>query len=299
MAESAECDEKVPFTYDDFISELQRRAAEWSWCSVEHDGVMEVAFSTHSPFQLDITEPEVAEWMRDAHKDGWTIEPLSCLVMETIIELTGARTAMDIGTHFGFISLFLLRLPTLSKIHGIEMHPGAVATVRRHLELPSNQEAFDGDGRYQMHWCALSDRDQPHATVWYEGMRLAFAPRPRFTSSQMDVRSLASIVDDIGGVPDFIKIDIEGYEGKLVGDLDRLLDEARPSVLLELHWDEIVERHGTTRAKIVDLFLSRGYRAARLNWHQKMPKRNFASEVTSENVAEMLRTKNHAVYVFF
>ncbi len=286
-------------TYDAFMDELKRRAANWSWSSNDRGEVLDVAFSTHKPFQLDLREPEVADWMRDAHKDGWTIEPLSCLVMETLVEMTGARSALDVGTHFGFISMFLLRLEQLEKVHGIEMNPGAVEAVMRHIDLPQNVEGLKSDERFQMHWCALSDKVEPQATVWYEGMRLSFEAHPRFTEAQMDVRSLSSIADEIGGLPDFIKIDIEGYEGKLVSDLDRLLDTSRPTVLLELHWDEVVEVHGTTRAAILDLFLSRGYSAARLNWHQKMPKQNFATEVTLDNAEEMLNSKNHAMYVFF
>lgn len=286
-------------TYNQFMQELTRRSAGWTWMAQDLGEQLEVAFSTHSPFRLDISATEVATWMRDAHKDGWTIEPLSCLVMETLIEMKGARTALDIGTHFGFISTFLLRLEQLQKVHGIEMNPCAVEAVERHLALPSNQMKFAPEQRYQMHWCALSDKDEPQATVWYSGMRLSFKPHPQFTEAKMDVRSLTSIVEDIGGVPDFIKIDIEGYEGKLVESLDRLLETSRPTVLMELHWDEVVEIHGATRVQLLDLFLSRGYSAARLNWHQRMPRQNFGVEVTVENAAQMLKEKNHAMYVFF
>jgi hypothetical protein len=107
------------------------------------------------------------------------------------------------------------------------------------------------------------------------------------------------VVAETGGVPDLLKIDIEGYEGRLLRDLDALLGEARPVVLMELHWEEVVERHGASRAQLLDLFLSRGYACARLNWHQRMPRQNLAAEVTRENAAEMLGTRNHAMYALF
>ncbi len=285
-------------TFDVFMDALRGRAGDWKWESREQNNRLDISFTTHSPFSLDLSLPEVAAWMRDAHADGWTVEPLSCLVAEVLIDLKLARTALDIGTHFGFISMFLLRHPALSMVHGIEMNPGAVAAVEQHLALPQNS-AMEPARRYQMHQCALSDKDSPQCEVWYSGMRLSFDPHPRFTRSRMDVRSLASICREIGEVPDFLKIDIEGYEGRLLHDLAWCIDEGRPTVLLELHWDEIVEANGATRAEIMNLFLSRGYRAARLNWHQKMPRRNFANEVTKENVEQLLREKNHAMYAFF
>ena len=177
------------------------------------------------------------------------------------------------------------------------MNPEVVASVKRTMDL--NDPGLRTNERFFMHMCALSDVDMPQQTVWYEGMRLAFEKRPRFTEVELDIRSLKSICNEIGAIPDLMKIDIEGFEGKLVSDLDALLENKRVVTVLELHWDEIVERNGATRKEVVMPFLSRGYRAARLNWHQKMPRQNFMIEVTPENIDEMLANKNHAMYVFF
>ena len=204
---------------------------------------------------------------------------------------------MDIGTHLGFMSLFMLRIPGVARVDGIEMNPEVVASVERTMAL--NELNLATGSRYYMHNCALSDADEPSQTIWYEGMRLAFEKRHRFAETTLDVRSLASLCDEIGEIPDLMKIDIEGYEAKLVPDLDRLLDRKRFKAVLELHWDEIVERNGATRKQVVMPFLSRGYRAARLNWHQKMPRQNFMVEITPDNIDEMLANKNHAMYVFF
>lgn len=283
-------------TYDILLAEIAERAKTWSWWHDDRGDQLQVNFSTHGPMQFDMTTPEVADWLRDAHKDSWTIEPFSCLVLETLADLFGLTTALDIGTHYGFISQFLLRMPRMTRVDGIEMNPGAAAAVARNHGLNPD---LDPQNRYHMHLAGLSDTSALDQTVWYEGMRLSFEKHGRFQEAKLDILSLRDLVTRIGAMPDLIKIDIEGFEGRLVDDLNILLDSHRPKVLLELHWDEIVERHGHTRREIMMAFLSRGYQCGRLQWHQKMPKAGFMQEVTVDNLDEMLGSKNHAMYALF
>ncbi len=287
---------KTDLTYDVLLDEIARRAKTWAWWHDDKGDQLTVNFTTHGAMEFDTSHKDVAAWMADAHKDGWTIEPFSCLVLETLADLTGATTALDIGTHYGFISQFMLRLPQMTRVDGIEMNPFAAGVVAaNHAKNP----ALDPDNRYHMHVAGLSDTSALNQTVWYEGMRLAFEKRGRWTEGTLDILSLRDLCDRIGHVPDLIKIDIEGWEGRLVDDLNHILDQHHPAVLLELHWDEIVERHGATRRDIMMAFLSHGYRCGRLQWHQKMPKAGFLQEVTVENLDEMLGNKNHAMFALF
>ena len=289
--------EKVDIDFAKFSDEIARRAQNWTWEHKDDGDTFTVRYATHAPMIFDTQEPDLAQHLRAAHEGDWTVEPLTCLIIETLIDLFDVKSAIDIGTHLGFISLFMLRIPGVDRVDGVEMNPDVVRSVERTMGL--NEATLSTASRFHMHNCALSDVDEPSQTIWYEGMRLAFEKRHRFTETTLDVKSLASLCEEMGDIPDLMKIDIEGYEAKLVNDLDRLLDRKRFKVILELHWDEIVERNGATRKDVVMPFLSRGYRAARLNWHQKMPRQNFMLEVNSENIDEMLANKNHAMYVFF
>jgi len=287
-------DEK--FSFDDLMAETQRRAPDWNWSANDHNQQIDLKFTTHDQMVLDLSDEEVADWFRDAHKDGWTVEPFSCLVLEILVEKFNLTSALDIGTHFGFISLFLLRLKQLEKIYGVEMNPKAVQVVEQQLAA---NPGFSPSDRYKMFNVGLSDQIELDQTIWYEGMRLSFQSLHRFTEHKLDILSLKALCDQIGYVPELMKIDIEGWEGRLVDDLNIILDEAKPKVLLELHWDEVVERHGKTRKDIMMAFLSRGYNCARLNWHQKMPRGGFYQEVTIENLDEMLGNKPHAMFALF
>ncbi len=283
-------------TYEELLAAIAERAKIWSWRSDDMGDRLQVNFSTHGPMMFDMSKPEVAAWLRDAHADDWTIEPFPCLMLETLADLFGLTTALDIGTHFGFISQFLLRLPQMTRVDGVEMNPGAASAVAANHALNPD---LDPEKRYHMQLAGLSDETSLNQTVWYEGMRLSFERHDRFTEVDLDILSLSDLVARIGHVPQLIKIDIEGFEGRLVDDLNTLLETHRPKVLLELHWDEIVERHGHTRREIMMAFLSRGYQCGRLQWHQKMPKAGFMQEVNPDNLDEMLGNKNHAMYVLF
>lgn len=283
-------------TFDALLAEVAARAKNWSWSAEDRGDVLQVNFATHGPMLFDMHAPEVAEWMRDAHKDNWTIEPFSCLVLETLADMSGATTALDIGTHYGFISQFLLRMPSMTRIDGVEMNPFAAAAVANNHALNPD---LDASSRYHMHLAGLAGVSELDKTIWYEGMRLAFEEHGRFQEAKLDILSLCDLVDRIGTVPDLIKIDIEGFEGCLVDDLNTLLEKHRPKVLLELHWDDVVERHGHTRHEIMTTFLSRGYQCGRLQWHQKMPRAGFMQEVTEANLTEMLDGKRHAMFALF
>ncbi len=184
----------------------------------------------------------------------------------------------------------------MTRVDGIEMNPGVAAAVAANHAL--NPDLNPGT-RYHMHLAGLSDITALDQTVWYEGMHLSFEKHHRFTEAQLDTLSLCDLITRIGTMPGLIKIDIEGFEGRLVDDLNTLLDSHRPKILLELHWDEIVERHGHTRREIMMAFLSRGYHCGRLQWHQKMPKAGFMQEVTVDNLDEMLDSKKHAMFALF
>ncbi len=80
---------------------------------------------------------------------------------------------------------------------------------------------------------------------------LAFSPMNRsggFVSSQIEpntdlvtekilIRRLDDVADDLGDGIDFIKIDVEGFEGHVLRGAGRTLTTYRPTVVLELnHW---------------------------------------------------------------
>ncbi|MFO1187357.1 MAG: FkbM family methyltransferase [Alphaproteobacteria bacterium] len=67
------------------------------------------------------------------------------------------------------------------------------------------------------------------------------------------------------GRVDFIRMDIEGAEGKALAGASGILERDKPSVLLEIHPDMLRERFAGSAEEVVERFLSRGYRMFALN----------------------------------
>lgn len=71
--------------------------------------------------------------------------------------------------------------------------------------------------------------------------------------------------------PGLIKIDVEGYEGKVLDGAAATLRRDRPLVVLELHRDK-AQRHGTTRRDVVRRLFDLGYGALFLTDHHNRRK---------------------------
>jgi hypothetical protein len=87
-----------------------------------------------------------------------------------------------------------------------------------------------------------------------------------FESEKTPVVTLDAFCAERGiGRVDFIRMDIEGAEGKALAGAQRILERDKPSVLLEIHPDMLSERFGASAEEVVARFLSRGYRMFALN----------------------------------
>lgn len=73
---------------------------------------------------------------------------------------------------------------------------------------------------------------------------------PEVVARTVPCRSLDSLADELAS-PDFVKVDVEGHEGKVLDGARRLLDLVRPDWLIEFHTPELhnqcqllLERYG-------------------------------------------------------
>jgi hypothetical protein len=82
----------------------------------------------------------------------------------------------------------------------------------------------------------------------------------------LTVTTLDRFCADQGVAPRLMKIDVDGYEGKILRGAENLLKNTKPTILLELHRDE-AQRDGITRTKVADILFEAGYEALFLTDH--------------------------------
>jgi FkbM family methyltransferase len=151
-------------------------------------------------------------------------------------------TAYDVGANIGYISLMLARLV------------GESGRVFAFEALPANTTRWQGNvdlnglgGRMQLFCGAVADSNTPlrflvHASGGM-GKAAGSAGRANAYQGEIEVRgvSLDEFVFGQGNPPPrIIKMDIEGGEVLALPGMRRLLQETRPSLVLELHGQESI-----------------------------------------------------------
>jgi FkbM family methyltransferase len=154
--------------------------------------------------------------------------------------LKPGMTAYDVGANIGYISLMLARLV------------GEKGRVFAFEALPSNVERWQTNvnlnglsGRMQLFAGAVTDRSSPVRFLVHSsgGMGKAAGSAGRQDAYQAEIEVPGLSLDEFvfaGGnpVPQVIKLDIEGGEVLALPGMHRLLVEAHPILLLELHGQE-------------------------------------------------------------
>jgi len=101
---------------------------------------------------------------------------------------------------------------------------------------------FAGDARIETHQIALGERLEHRSGLSVlNGWTLAdkdstnLEPDPRFVGQKFEV-SFNFLDSGLFGVPDFVKLDADGYEPAILRGAKRLLTQERPAIMLELSY---------------------------------------------------------------
>ena len=173
-------------------------------------------------------------------KDYWlgTYEPeLQALLHELV---PPGAIIHDVGANIGYISLLLAEAAgETGRVFAFEALPSNVERLRRNLELNGMQ------GRVEVVAGAVGERSGPVRFLVHEsgGMGKAAGSAGRDdhyeAEVQVDGLSLDEFVYQRGNpLPQVVKMDIEGGEVLALPGMRRVLAEAHPLMLMELHGPE-------------------------------------------------------------
>lgn len=212
-------------------------------------------------------------------------EETTTIVLSYLIDRFNARVFFDIGAGVGYFSNIAAthsRVPV--SVHAFEMCPDRFSK----LEATIAKEGLSN--RVTSLLAGITDTHKGDVEMWYaRGMlfesrpdpseireawwrRLKFALRGdtsrQLRSANALVTSLDHYTDETGVSPDIIKIDVEGYEGRVLKGGMETFSTRRPFILLELHKDKKL-RFGLHRQDVVQQLFDIGYQALFFTDHQQ------------------------------
>jgi len=174
-------------------------------------------------------------------KDYWlgTYEPELQAALRDLVP--AGAVAYDVGANIGYVSLLLARaLGEAGKVYAFEALPDNVARLRHNVEInglaarvmvvPAAVTLAAGPARFLVHASSGMGKAEGSAGRQDETYR---------SEVTVDGLSLDEFVYADGNpAPQVVKLDIEGGEVMALPGMERLLAEARPVVLMELHGPE-------------------------------------------------------------
>jgi FkbM family methyltransferase len=172
--------------------------------------------------------------------------------------ISGEDTVFDVGSHHGFYAVYMAR--RAARVVAIEPNPHNVAILQKNIALNEQHNVIvrqvavgDSSGRIGL----LQDSGQGG---------LQSSNTKDLPSINVDLLPLDQLAKEYG-FPQFLKIDVEGFEGGVLKGATQIL-QRRPKIAIEVHVDW-VSRYGSSVKEVLNLLPLDSYRVWVL--HHKSP----------------------------
>lgn len=265
-------------------------ALDWSYCASRHARTLQVNGGSviHFPLRLGgATEPQRHQrWLDRKHRNGYVHEPATVAVLAALASrLPHEADVFDVGALFGYFSLVGASLLPDATVHAFEGNPRSVALMRRLVE--SNAELA---ARVRIVPKAVSDRSASGVAVDIDGLVIDEGSGQTF----VDFISVDDYTVQSGSRPVLLKVDVEGFQAKVIPGAMRMLATHRPIVAVEFDDLDKLARFGVSNRDVVAPIVGLGYR---LYWSEDHRRPTPFKEVTLSNWSPSMERNSLGVMV--
>lgn len=252
---------------DQLCASINRRVPALSFEYVDGEVEQTLSVEGREPIRFPVdaggtVQGGSASWVSTKHENGAIHEPGLVATLLALYEGGLApRTMLDIGSLYGYVSFLTRSLWADVEVHAFEANPRSYEALLRNIE--ANGAAF-GD-TIQAHHCALSDVSEEKVKVHVHRMLIdrsgrSYGPKAKGFDHQLDMWSLDDFCEARSIVPDLIKIDVEGYQAKIIPGATGVIAEHRPVILLEFDAPGASNDFGVTNRDVIRPLMADGYR---------------------------------------
>lgn len=155
-----------------------------------------------------------------------------------ILTLTPSMRVLDIGAHIGYFSLLMAKLiGTEGKVFAFEPASGSreilIKNTQHHSNIKTFAVALSDTSGYQKFYEFPSkyaeynsfDVEQYKDEIWFADSGVE--------TITVQTSMLDGFIEEIGGYPDFIKMDVEGAENQVIKGGQRLFSDGSPIIVME------------------------------------------------------------------
>jgi FkbM family methyltransferase len=199
----------------------------------------------------------------------------------TGLNLTG-KTVYDVGAHIGILTLFFARaVGETGQVISFEPNPETFAVLSKNIKLNelANIKAINS---------GLGEKKDTKLLVFGEAEGALGTLEPtlqnglirnkrgiKVKTASVEVVSLDEYIR-VNSLPDpdFVKIDVEGYEYNVLLGMQETIIRCKPSLFVEVHGEDRAQNI-ENMSKIVKLLLAYGYEPREIISRQKITESNF------------------------
>jgi len=194
-----------------------------------------------------------AAWLRRCCAHGLHEPIMSRLVIEFMRRRPRA-VFMDIGALFGYFGLLaMVASKGRASVYLFEMNPESLAALENNVLV----NAHVPHDRIRVTHAAVGDVDAAARETHYSYFKVGAGEKDA-TAAPLRFLTIDGFSKEQGIVPSLIKIDVEGYEGKVLRGALQALRQAGTVALLELHHNKVLSLYGTSRSEILHQLLDDG-----------------------------------------
>jgi FkbM family methyltransferase len=274
-----------------FLDDLMRHVQPQRYVLVNRDGRHFVAIEGHYDVPHGPARPRRFSVRNRPNSHAY--EPVVTLMLSRLIQRFHASSVFDIGASGGYFAMIAASaIEAAPIVHAFEMQPHCV----QRIEALASLDHYGA--RIVPHLCGMSDAHRGEREIWYSLTKMyetrpnerlyreAWWRRAKFwLKGRKDRDELKRATVTVTSVdhfckvnalaPDIIKVDVDGYEAKVVPGALQTLRAHRPFLLFELHRSKFLKPFNQGRRDVVKPLFELGYKALFCEDHNDITRNRF------------------------
>ncbi|APB98191.1 FkbM family methyltransferase [Polynucleobacter asymbioticus] len=224
-------------------------------------------------------------WIRSKHFNGDVHEPATIAALLYLAHQDGKKIQClyDIGALYGYFSFISNAIFKDLEVYSFEMNPQSF------ISLKKNAEKNITTRKIKLINVGLSDHSELEADVKIEAFTLLEAGNEKLDLLTVD--KFSSLTDSM---PDLLKIDVEGYQSKIIPGSMEVIKKNKPYIIAEFDGLKTMKSLGATNKQVFEPLFDLGYKMFWCKNHRS--KYSKFIEVSYEDFSEYHEVNSLALF---